>query len=235
MLAERLFGSLGCLGSRRVLPLALGLVLIAGAGAQADERADAEAVVQRATQAVETFRSGHDRETIDALMAHADGVIVYPSILKAAFLVGGETGTGVLLGRDADGRWSGPAFFTFAAASYGLQAGAEESKVLMIVMNQATVERAVRGGLELGSNATVAVGDAELKAKLLSTDQLQDIYYFAESEGLFAGFNLKGATALARDSLNAAYYGTPVSAEDIVLHRKVSGDGAAALHAALGE
>lgn len=140
----------------------------------------------------------------------------------------------MLLGRSADGSWSGPVFFTFAAASYGLQAGAEESKVLMIIMNEATVERAVKGGLELGSNATIAAGAEGLKGKLVSTDQLQDIHYFAETRGLFAGLNLKGATAVPRDGLNAAYYGTPVTAEDVVLHRKVSSAGAAALHAALG-
>jgi SH3 domain-containing YSC84-like protein 1 len=215
--------------------LTLMIAFTAGANARADDRSDALEIVDRATRSVTAFRSSADGQTIEALIEQAKGVIVYPSILKAAFLVGGETGTGVLLGRDGDGSWSGPAFFTFAAASYGFQAGAETSKVLMIIMNQATVERAVHGGLELGSNATIAAGDDGLKAKLLSTDQLQDIYYFAESEGLFAGFNLKGATALARDHLNAAYYGTAATAADVVLHRKVSADGASALHDALAD
>lgn len=233
MLSSRLFRSLGFRGTRRILPLALGLVIVAGAGARADDHSEAQSIVDHAASAVQVFRSHGDSDTIDALLAQAKGVIVYPSILKAAFLVGAEGGTGVLLGRDPDGTWSGPAFFTFAAASYGFQAGAEDSKVLMIIMNQATVERALEGGLELGNNATIAAGSEGFKGKLLSTDMLQDIYYFAESRGLFAGINLKGATAMPRDSLNAAYYGTPLTATDIVLDRKASGDGAAALHAAL--
>ena len=234
MLVDNLDGSLGRLVARRMLPLAAAVVLLAGGGARADDMADAQEIVVRAADAVQDFRGGRDQAAIDALLANAKGMMIYPSIVKAAFLVGGEGGTGVLLGRDEAGNWSGPAFFSFGAASYGLQLGVEESEVLMIIMNRETLERAARGGLELGSNATIAVGSEGFKGKLLSTDQLQDIHYFAESHGLFAGFNLKGASTTPRDSLNAAYYGAPVTAEDIVLQRKVSSDGAAALVAALG-
>jgi len=85
------------------------------------------------------------------------------------------------LGQGEEGVWSSPAFFTFGAASYGLQIGAEESKVLLIITNDETLSRAVEGGLELGANATVAAGSEGLKGSI-STDDLQDIYYFAESK-----------------------------------------------------
>lgn len=199
----------------------------------ADSKSDAEVIVDDAQRVVERFKASDQGATISGLLSAAKGVIVYPSIVKAAFFFGGEGGTGVLLGRDDDGSWSSPAFFTFGAASYGLQIGAEESKVLMIITNDRTLSRAVEGGLEFGANATVAAGSEGLKGSL-STDDLQDIYYFAEIErGLFAGINLKGATAVSRDALNAAYYGQPTNAKEIVIDRGRANEQARPLRAAL--
>ena len=199
----------------------------------ADSKADAQAIVDDARQVIERFKASDQGETITALLSVAKGVIIYPSIVKAAFFVGGEGGTGVLLGQGERDDWSSPAFFTFGAASYGLQIGAEESKVLLIITNDETLSRAVEGGLELGANATVAAGSEGLKGSI-STDDLQDIYYFVEIErGLFAGINLKGATAVSRDALNAAYYGQPTTAKEIVVDRSRTNEQANPLRAAL--
>lgn len=199
----------------------------------ADSKSDAQIIVDDAQRVVERFKASDQGETISSLLSAAKGVIIYPSIVKAAFFVGGEGGTGVLLGRGNDGVWSSPAFFTFGAASYGLQIGAEESKVMLIITNEKTLSRAVEGGLELGANATVAAGSEGLKGSL-STDNLQDIYYFAEIErGLFAGINLKGATAVPRDALNAAYYDRPATAKEIVIDRGRTNEQAGLLRAAL--
>jgi SH3 domain-containing YSC84-like protein 1 len=211
----------------------VGLLTVANA-ARAGDSAEARRIVENSAQSVRAFRSGSNADTINALLERAQGVIVYPSIVKAAFLVGSEGGDGVLLGHKADGGWSDPAFFTFAGASYGLQIGVESSEVIIIIMNEETVTRAVQGGLELGSKATIAVGEEGLKAKLLSTDSLQDIYYFADTHGVFAGLNLKGSAAFPRDALSAVFYGTPANAEAVVLERSVRSEGAADLHAALG-
>ena len=198
-----------------------------------DSQADADVIVDDARQVVERFKASDQGDAITSLLSAAKGVIIYPSIVKAAFFVGGEGGTGVLLGRGEEGDWSSPAFFTFGAASYGLQIGAEESKVLMIITNDETLSRTVEGGLELGANATVAAGSEGLKGSI-STDALQDIYYFAEIErGLFAGINLKGATAVPRDALNAAYYGQPTTAKEIIIDRSRTNEQARSLRAAL--
>jgi len=198
-----------------------------------DPAADSQSIVNASEEVVRRFTSSTQADAISGLLSRAKGVIVYPNIVKAAFFVGGEGGTGVLLGRRDDGSWSNPAFFTFGAASYGLQIGAEQSNIMLIITNQETLERATSGGLELGANASVAVGDEGLKGAI-STDQLQDIYYFAEVErGLFAGVNLKGATAVSRDSLNAAYYGAGATAREIVVDGRLNNPGSANLRAAL--
>lgn len=199
----------------------------------ADSKMDAQEIVGDAYQVVERFKASDQGATITSLLSSAKGVIVYPSIVKAAFFVGGEGGTGVLLSQNDDSVWSNPAFFTFGAASYGLQIGAEETRVLMVITNEQTLSRAVEGGLELGTNATIAAGTEGLKGSL-STDNLQDIYYFAEIErGLFAGINFKGAKAVSRDALNAGYYGQPTTAKNIVVDRSRSNPQAEQLRAVL--
>jgi lipid-binding SYLF domain-containing protein len=199
----------------------------------ADPARDAQAVVEAAESVVERFVSSDQGAAIKGLLSSASGVIVYPNIVKAAFFFGGEGGTGVLLGRLDNGAWSGPAFYSFGAASYGLQIGAEQSNVLLIVTNEQTLERLTEGGVELGVDASVAAATEGLKGSV-STDQLQDIYYFAEVErGLFAGVNLKGAKAVSRDGLNAAYYGEGVTAREIVIDGGPDNPGAAGLKAAL--
>jgi len=199
----------------------------------ADPAGDAQAVVDSASDVVERFKVSSEANAINGLLSSAEGVIVYPDIVKAAFFLGGEGGTGVLLGRLDDRSWSSPAFYSFGAASYGLQFGAEQSNVLLIVTNRQTLERLTAGGIELGVDASVAAGTGGLKGSV-SSDQLQDIYFFAEIErGLFAGINLKGATAVARDGLNSAYYGTEVTPREIVIDGNRDNPGATGLKTAL--
>ncbi|MEM9443249.1 MAG: lipid-binding SYLF domain-containing protein [Pseudomonadota bacterium] len=200
---------------------------------RSDPTLEAQTIVDEAQIVVERFMTSDKADSIKALISSAKGVIIYPNIVKAAFFVGGEGGTGVLLGRLHDGVWSSPAFYSFGAASYGLQFGAEQSNVLLVVTNEATLDRLTQGGVELGATASVAAGTEGFKGQV-SSDQLQDIYYFVEVErGLFAGVNLKGATAVPRDGLNAAYYGKSVTPREIVIDGNEHNPAAAGLKAAL--
>jgi lipid-binding SYLF domain-containing protein len=196
----------------------------------AGEKADLQAIVEKSARAVKTFKT---QEDVSALLAKAHGVIVYPGITKAAIVVGGEGGTGVLLGRNDKGVWSSPAFITYGAASFGMQIGAESSSILMVVMNQKTMQSLVDSKVELGTNATLAAGKG-IKGKLLSTDKLADIYYFALVKGgVFAGINLKGGVNETRDKLNRTYYDKEAPARAVVMERTVSSEGAAGLIKAL--
>ena len=84
----------------------------------------------------------------------------------------------------------------------------------MVVMNQKTMQSLVNGKVELGTNATLAAGEG-IKGKLLSTDKLADIYYFARvAGGVFAGMNLKGGVNEPRDELNRTHYGSRESLQN---------------------
>lgn len=190
--------------------------------ARADDRADLQSLVDVAAAVVDKFRAGSQKADIDALLAKAHAVVIYPNILKGAFVFGAEGGTGVILSFNPKDGWSGPAFITFGAASFGLQAGVESSSVLMIATNPETVKKLATGDVELGNNATLALGEG-VKGKLLSTDQLADIYYFVQVEGgAFAGINLKGGVNKPREGLNETYYGrVPTTMEEVLIDRTV--------------
>ena len=196
----------------------------------AKDKSELQTIVDTSVRTVHAFKT---KEDVRALLAKAHGAIVYPDITKAAFGIGGEGGTGVLLGCTAGGGWSSPAFITYGAVSYGLQIGAESSSILMVVMNPKAMQTLVDGKVELGTNATLAAGEG-VKGKLLSTDQLADIYYFARVEGgVFAGLNLKGGVNEPRGGFNKTYYGKDASAREVVMERTVSSEGAAELRKAL--
>jgi lipid-binding SYLF domain-containing protein len=198
-------------------------------GENNEKKAELQATVDQAAIAAQEFRG---QEDVDALLARASGVVIYPNILKGAFVFGGEGGTGVLLSRTDAGGWSSPAFITYGAASFGLQAGVESASVLMIIMNDQTLQRFASGEVELGTNISVAAGEG-FKGKPLSTDQLSDVYYFARAKGAFAGLNLKGGVNQPRNGLNADYYGQEAPTSAIVLDRTITTDDAEALQEAL--
>jgi lipid-binding SYLF domain-containing protein len=140
--------------------------------------------------------------------------IVIPDVKKAAFIVGGEYGKGVMSCRSGD-RWSAPVFMQLAKGSWGFQAGAESVDVVMLVMNDRGAQKLLNNKVNLGVDASVAAGplgrqaqagtDAALKAEILS---------YSRASGLFAGIDLSGGALRPDADANQHAYGvsaTPTS------------------------
>ena len=129
-----------------------------------------------------------------ALAEKAKGILVFPKILKAGFIVGGEVGNGALL---KHGKTAG--YYNIAAGSFGLQAGVQEFGYAMFFMNDAALEYLNKsGGWEVGAGPTLVLVDKETVAafgKNMTTSTLKDdIYAFVFSqEGLMAGLGLRGS------------------------------------------
>src|SRR3982750_2708329 len=113
--------------------LATTLAMVA-APARADDAADAKKLVSEAQATINDFAGNKDFPTLGPALAKAKGVLIFPEILKAGFILGGSGGSGVLLVRDdKTGDWVGPAFYTMGSASLGFQVGASAAEVVMIV------------------------------------------------------------------------------------------------------
>ncbi len=171
---------------------------------------------------------------MNSAIAKASAVLIVPNLLKGAFIVGGEGGSGVLLARRLDGSWSAPVFVTLGAASIGLQIGGQSSKVLFAVMHDAALDALLSDKVKLGVDLGVAVAHvgAGLEAST-TTAARDDIFQFAVSQGLFGGGALEGAVIEPRTSWNDAYYGRTLGAKAIVADPNLASPGADALRTAL--
>ena len=139
-------------------------------------------------------------------------------------------GSGVLLARDIKtGEWSYPAFYTLGSLSIGLQAGAESSEIILMVMTDRGMGSMLTSSFKLGADVTMAAGPVGVGAKAKTAD----IISYARAKGAFAGVSLDGAVVKTRDGLNGAYYGKTVSPTDILIRRDVSNGHAEQLRAAV--
>ncbi|TDH63424.1 hypothetical protein E2C06_06220 [Dankookia rubra] len=216
-----------------------GLVLLLAAAlpARADDRGDAQSLVDNSTLAVqEMFSTGDAAAVADMqrMLRRARAALVCPRIFRAGFILGGEGGGCVLVARDAAGSWSSPAFYGLASGSFGLQFGVQDMQVLMLVMSDAGLTALMDSQFKLGADASVAVATmgAGLEGSTTAAGGA-DILTFARARGLFAGLALEGSVLTNRSAWNRAYYGQEASPRQVVVAMQVHNPGADPLRAAL--
>ncbi len=124
------------------------------------------------------------------LNSKAYAVLVFPRIVKVGFLLGGAYGEGALL---QGGRTTG--YYNSAAASYGLQAGAQSFGYALFFMNPGALNYLnSSSGFEIGVGPSVVVVDKGLARKITSSTLTQDIYAMIfNQKGLMAGLGLEGS------------------------------------------
>jgi lipid-binding SYLF domain-containing protein len=152
---------------------------------------------------------------------------VIPSMKKVALVFGGEYGSGVMSCRQARG-WSAPVFMRLAKGSWGLQAGAEEVDLVLLVMNETGVEKLLRNKVSLGADASIAAGPVGRSGNVATDAQITtEMLSYSRSKGLFAGIDLSGGVLSPDDKADARAYGSTVTAREIVEGRKVATPSAA--------
>jgi SH3 domain-containing YSC84-like protein 1 len=155
----------------------------------------------------------------------AECVIVFPSVLKAAFVVGASYGRGAMVcrtGKDFKGPWGAPAMYALEGGSVGFQIGGQATDLVLLIMNDRGASSILDSKVKLGGDASVAAGpvgrdasadtDAYMRAEVLS---------YSRSRGLFAGISLEGSTLRPDDDATANVYGRPLTAKEIVLGGQV--------------
>ncbi|MBL4908012.1 MAG: lipid-binding SYLF domain-containing protein [Sneathiella sp.] len=193
-----------------------------------------EQLVNKAEITVETLAAQSDMEQFRKLLAVSKGVVVFPQVLKAGFIIGGAGGTGVLLGRAADGSWSAPAFYTMGQASIGLQIGAEAKEMVLVIMTEKGLEAIINNQVKLGADVSAAVGPVGKNIGASSTTNMAaDIFSFATTAGLFIGASVEGSILDAKEGWLNNYYGKSVTAKGVVIERTVDNDQSNPLKAAL--
>jgi SH3 domain-containing YSC84-like protein 1 len=158
------------------------------------------------------------------LLDKARCVVVMPSVLKAAFVVGGSYGRGTMVcrtGKDFRGPWGAPAMYALEGGSVGLQIGAEATDFVILVMNNRGAESLLHSKVKLGGDASIAAGpkgrtasadtDAFMRAEMLS---------YSRARGVFAGVSLEGSTLRPDNDANHRLYGPDATAAIIITEPK---------------
>jgi lipid-binding SYLF domain-containing protein len=191
------------------LALILALGLTVGVAAQKKDSKRVNDAARHASDAAKVFTQimnvpdkGIPKELIDK----AEAIAVFPGVVKAAFIIGGRGGQGVI-SRRVKGGWSAPAFFNVGGGSFGAQIGASKTDYVLLIMNQEGVKGLMEDKFEMGGEASVAAGPVGRTAGA-STNATLDagILTYSRSKGLFAGVSLQGAVINPDNDLNEAIY-----------------------------
>ncbi len=160
------------------------------------------------------------------VLEKAECVIVFPSVLKAAFVVGGSYGRGAMVCRTGPGfkgPWGAPSMYALEGGSVGFQIGGQATDLILLVMNNRGASSILSSKIKLGADASIAAGpkgrdasadtDAYLRAEILS---------YSRSRGVFAGVSLEGSTLRPDNDANEAIYHHKITASEIVLGKNVA-------------
>jgi lipid-binding SYLF domain-containing protein len=207
--------------SRSKLKIAVLLLAAFGAAAVNSARAGAreEGRLLTATEVLEEVEGMPDQRLPDALLSRAYGIAVIPDVTKVAFIFGGRHGNGVLVVRDTlTSPWSNPTFISLTGGSWGFQAGAQSSDIILVFTTKTGIEGIAGGKITLGADASVATGPVGRQGSAATDVQFNaEIYSYARTRGLFGGIALDGSVIAIDRSANAAFYGkSGVTATEII-------------------
>jgi len=158
------------------------------------------------------------------LLDRAECVIVFPSVKKFAFGIGGSYGRGAIVcraGAHFTGPWGTPAMFALEGANIGFQLGGEATDFVLLVMNPKGAESVLKSKVKLGGDASAAAGPKGRTAAADTDIVMQaEILTYSRARGLFAGVSLEGSTLRQDNGANEKLYGRKLSAEQIVREGK---------------
>jgi SH3 domain-containing YSC84-like protein 1 len=160
------------------------------------------------------------------LLDKAECVIVYPSVLKAAFVIGGSYGRGAMTCRTGEhytGPWSAPTMMALEGGSFGLQIGGQATDFVLLVMNARGAHSILSSKVKLGADASVAAGPKGRTASAATDVTMRaEVLSYSRSRGLFAGISLEGSTVRPDNDANERVYGKKLEAESIIFKGAVA-------------
>jgi lipid-binding SYLF domain-containing protein len=178
--------------------------------------------IKEAATVLKEIHGVPDKDIPQEIWDHASCVIVVPGLKKAAFVIGGEYGKGLMSCRHG-GAWSAPIFMQIGKGSWGLQIGAQSIDLVLVVMNANGMEKMLRNKVSLGAEASIAAGPVGRDARAATDAQMKaEILSYSRTQGLFAGINLSGGVIRADVDDNVDLYGKTIAPKDVVMTGAVS-------------
>ncbi len=183
--------------------------------------------IAEAARVLEEVLSAPDKGVPLSIVEKAQAIVVIPSTVKGALLIGAQRGKGVISTKSG-GTWSAPAFVTLTGGSIGLQIGGQATDIVLVVVNERGIDNLAQNTFKIGGDASVAAGPVGREATAATDYRLQaQILSYSRSRGLFAGVSLAGSTIRADRDANEKIYGVGYSTRNIVVEHKVEPTAAA--------
>jgi lipid-binding SYLF domain-containing protein len=173
--------------------------------------ANEDRTVQQSTLVLQQLESIPLQGIPAGLLQNAEGIAIFPDVVKIGFVLAGRHGHGVLLVRQPDGTWSNPVFLQLTGGGIGWQAGVQATDVVLVLKTPRSVAGILNGRrFTLGGDASVAAGPVGREASAATDLQLQaEIYSYSRSRGLFAGVSLQGTVISVDNMANMNFYNLP--------------------------
>ena len=170
-----------------------------------------------------------DRGVPQKLLTDCRCVAVIPHVVKAAFIVGGKHGKGIVSCKNKENKWSHISFLSISGGSLGFQIGGEATDLVLFIMSEHGAKSLLKSEFTLGGNASVAAGPVGRTASA-DTDLRLDaaIYAYARAKGAFAGISLEGASLSTDSDAVREFYGTDISPEALLFGQQMKASPAVA-------
>src|SRR5687767_440854 len=201
----------------RWMAMAAAVVLLAVPVVPSAQQASDEARrIRDASSVFGEIMAADDRGIPESILGKAEGIAVFPSMVRGGFIVGGMRGRGILSARNS-GVWSPPAFLTLTGGSFGLQIGGQAVDLVLVISDRRGLENLVANQFKLGADVAVAAGPVGRDAQAATDLQLRaQILSYSRSRGLFAGVTVNGSTVRQDRDANQRFYGMPLETKQIV-------------------
>jgi lipid-binding SYLF domain-containing protein len=208
-------------------------VLLSTVAAWAGDRADDIDRLESGATVLKEIMAAPDKGVPEEIITSSKCIAVIPSMLKAAFGVGGAYGKGVASCRTENG-WSAPAFFSLKGGSFGFQIGGQAADIIMLIMNDEGMKNLLASKVKLGADASVAAGPVGRHADA-STDwkMRAQVLTYSRTRGIFAGISLNGAVITEHKDDTRSFYGREVPFRNILTGKIESPKDADVWHATL--
>jgi lipid-binding SYLF domain-containing protein len=199
------------------MAMAAAVVLLAVPVVPSAQQASDEARrIRDASSVFGEIMAADDRGIPESILGKAEGIAVFPSMVRGGFIVGGMRGRGILSARNS-GVWSPPAFLTLTGGSFGLQIGGQAVDLVLVISDRRGLENLVANQFKLGADVAVAAGPVGRDAQAATDLQLRaQILSYSRSRGLFAGVTVNGSTVRQDRDANQRFYGQPLDTKSIV-------------------
>jgi SH3 domain-containing YSC84-like protein 1 len=212
----------------RTLPISISMALLLALPAVASTDATTPSKKDKSTLSdavlvLDDLASAPDKGIPQELLAKADCILIFPSVDKGAFIVGGKSGNGVASCRQPDGKMGPLAFYTIGGASIGFQVGGQSADLVMLIMNEKGIDHLLADKFTFGAEGTATAGPVGRTSNASTDAQMHaQILTWSRSQGLFLGAALDGSVMKPDKDANTRLYGKPTTGKSILVDSKLS-------------